>query len=79
MSDKQRDLILSSGIETLIIATDNDQVGHRFAGVLCDEFAGILELKRFIFPLGKKDVNEISKHEIICGETVQMVVNFLRE
>lgn len=79
MSDKQRDLILSSGIETLIIATDNDQVGHRFAGVLCDEFAGILELRRFIFPSGKKDVNEISKHEIISGETLPMVVNFLRK
>lgn len=70
MSQMQKDLILRSGIEEMIIATDNDKAGHRFAGVLADEFMGLIDLKRVQFPDNIKDVNELNSHDlkkIICS------------
>lgn len=64
MTDRQKTLILNSGIETLIIATDNDTVGERFAGVLIDEFVGWFDVKRLPIPQGKKDVNDMTAEEI---------------
>lgn len=77
MSDKQYRLLRSSGIECLVIATDNDTVGHRFAEVLKQEFMGIFDVKRFIFPSGKKDVNDISKHDIIKGKFIDCTLRSL--
>ena len=70
ISDEQCKLIRSSGIEKMVIATDNDVVGHRVAKVLTDEFIGSYLIDRLIFPEGKKDVNEISKHDIIRCTTI---------
>lgn len=75
MSDKQCQLLHSSGIECLVIATDNDTVGHRFADVLKHEFMGKFNVKRFVFPIGKKDVNEISKHEIKSGKVIDCLLS----
>lgn len=71
MNDTQKNLLLNSGIETLVIATDNDVVGQRFAQVLKEEFAGILDLKKIIFPVGVKDINEMN------GEQINHCVNNL--
>lgn len=64
ISDIQKKLILKTDIECLVVATDNDLVGHRFADVLKEEFMGIYQVKRLILPVGKKDVNELSPTEI---------------
>ena len=79
INDTQRGLILNSGIESLIIATDNDVVGHRFAEVLVGDFMGILECYRIPFPKGKKDVNEMTKAEVFqacnCKKLIQLKLN----
>lgn len=77
MSDKQLALILSSGIESLVIATDNDPVGERFAAVLTHEFAGILNLSRFNFPSGKKDVNDLTPEQVKNGVITPIFISFL--
>lgn len=64
ITDRQRTLILNSCIDNMIVATDNDVVGHRFADVLKDEFTGWIATQRIKFPKGIKDVNEMSKEEI---------------
>lgn len=64
MSQRQKDLILRSGIEELIIATDNDTAGHRFADMLSDAFMGLMDLKRVQFPQNIKDVNELTGDQI---------------
>ena len=64
-NDIQKDLILNSGIETLIIATDNDVVGNRFAAVLYEEFGGNFNCYRIGFPPNIKDVNEMTPEQIV--------------
>ncbi|OAA90890.1 toprim domain-containing protein [Clostridium ljungdahlii] len=64
LSDVQKNLILNSGIEKLVIATDNDQVGHRFRNALKQELAAHMTLYDFKFPSGKKDINELKESEL---------------
>lgn len=64
INETQKKLILNSGIKSLVIATDNDVVGHRFAGVLAEEFMGYMDCFRTKFPIGKKDVNELNTGEL---------------
>lgn len=64
INEIQKNLILNTGIESLIIATDNDVVGHRFAKVLGDTFGGIFNCSRITFPEGVKDVNELSSEQL---------------
>lgn len=64
INEVQKKIILNTGIETLVIATDNDVVGHRFAEVLKKEFGGIFNCLRLEFPEGVKDVNEMSSDQI---------------
>ena len=78
MNEIQKMLILNSGIESLVIATDNDVVGQRFGQVLKEEFAGILDLKRVIFPEGAKDMNDLNPDEIkVCADTLKVVKDFI--
>lgn len=77
ISESQCRLLRSSGIETIIIATDNDTVGHRFADVLVKEFLSYMNVFRFIFPEGKKDVNELLPYEIIGGKIEERKPLFL--
>lgn len=72
MNEVQKKLILNSGIETFVIATDSDVVGRRFAEVLKNEFAGIFNIKIFNFPEGAKDVNDLE-----CGELLKIKTNLL--
>lgn len=64
LSEQQQQELLLLGIETLIIATDMDTVGERFAEVLALELGGYMDVKRMILPTGKKDVNECNASEI---------------
>lgn len=64
LSDKQKQLILKAGIDELVIATDNDAVGHRFRQFLKDEFAGLLRVYDVEFPANKKDINELDYQQI---------------
>lgn len=70
MNEVQKNLILNSGIERLVIATDNDVVGQRFGEVLFKEFGGVLKVYKFVIPEGKKDVNELSPEELKLHKSV---------
>lgn len=65
MSEAQKKLILNSPIEELVVATDNDAVGKKFAERLEKELGGYIVLSRFNFPEKYKDVNDIPSKEII--------------
>lgn len=72
ISDKQEELIRLTNIDTIIIATDNDIVGNRFAEVLYKVFGGYYNILRPIFPDKVKDVNE-------CDElTIKSMKNSLQ-
>lgn len=64
ISETQINLIKSTDIDELVIATDNDAVGHRVAGVLANEFCGYMNVKRLKFPEGVKDVNEMTASQL---------------
>lgn len=64
INEIQKKLILNSGIESLVIATDNDAVGQRFGEVLAKELNGYIIVKKICFPVEKKDVNDLSENEV---------------
>lgn len=68
MSDTQRDLILSSGIKTLVICTDNDKAGRRAGLEIIRELNGFIEIHAIDFPDYAKDVNDIQPETLkpIC-------------
>lgn len=79
LSDKQKLLILKAGIEELVIATDNDAVGHRFRQFLKQEFAGHLRIFDVEFPANKKDINELNRQQVayVISTTRSISFNFL--
>lgn len=64
LSEQQKTQILNCGFSEIIIATDNDKVGERFAIFLQEEFAGHTEVSRIKFPTNKKDINELTDIEL---------------
>lgn len=64
ISSKQRDLLLSVGVDTIIIASDNDVAGERFAKQLLNEFACYVKIGRIHIPQGYKDVNDLPPHQL---------------
>jgi DNA primase len=60
MSEYQKELILSSGIKTLVIATDNDKAGRRAGLEIIRELNGLLSIHAIDFPDNVKDVNDMS-------------------
>lgn len=79
LSDIQSKLILTSGIEEIVIATDNDKVGHRFRQFLKKEFEGHMIVLDVSFPLNKKDVNELTAPEIkqMCTNLSKQSISFI--
>lgn len=78
MNDTQKKLLLNSGIECLVIATDNDVVGQRFGQVLTEEFAGLFEIKKIFFSNNVKDVNELTPSQItFCKSNLQALGDFI--
>lgn len=74
MNDVQKKLIINSGVEIVVIATDNDVVGQRFAQALINQLVGHVELKKISIPAGKKDVNDLSPEEVgFCHKTASFV------
>ena len=65
ISNIQLKLLKQSPIETLIIASDNDEAGMKMKDKLIKSLGGVMILKEFHYPDGKKDVNEISPEQLI--------------
>ncbi|MFT4413168.1 toprim domain-containing protein [Fredinandcohnia humi] len=78
LTKRQRELILQSPIETVVIATDNDKAGKKIAKSIIQELNGLLELEEIILPEYAKDVNDLSSDEImsIVDKTRSIGLNF---
>lgn len=74
MTRKQRDLILQSGIEELVIATDNDKAGHEIARSIFERLGGYIMIQRISFPNNVKDVNEMTTSQLLSavGQSYQI-------
>ena len=59
VNEEQIDKLKKSGAETLVIATDNDNVGRALAKTLAEELQMYMDVKIFRHPDGVKDVNEL--------------------
>lgn len=78
INDIQKSLLLNSDLESLVIATDNDEVGKRFGNVLWEEFAGYMIIRMIKIPNGYKDVNELSREKLeVCQKTKYFKMNKL--
>lgn len=64
LSDRQEKLLLSTNIEELVVASDNDKVGNRLRGVLKSTFLPYFKVYDFPFFENKKDVNEMTGEQI---------------
>ena len=65
LTQRQRDLIIQSPIEKLGIATDNDRAGQRVAKSIMGQLGGYMVIKKINLPEQVKDVNELSRGEIV--------------
>lgn len=65
MTKHQKQLILDSGIETLVLATDNDRAGERLARSIHKELGGLLVVEQMSFPEQYKDVNDMPTDELL--------------
>lgn len=65
LSDKQKRLLLLSGIETLVIATDNDKAGFKIRKQLERELMGYMDIKILYLPYHAKDVNDLGPEELL--------------
>jgi DNA primase len=64
LTEEQKELLLMSGIETLILATDNDTVGRSIRKSIIKNLGGYMNLKNFPFPEHAKDVNDLTPEEL---------------
>jgi len=65
LTKKQRRLLLDSGIETIVLATDNDKQGRRLAKSISVNIGGFIDIEYMEFPDRYKDVNDIPSNELI--------------
>ncbi|MFD9628605.1 toprim domain-containing protein [Peribacillus muralis] len=79
-SDEQRRKLLLSGVETIILATDNDKAGFRIKKQMERQLIGQVRLKELYLPPYAKDVNDLVPQELLnylehaeyCGPSVQI-------
>lgn len=64
MSDIQKQLLLNSPVETLVIAADNDQQGYKFKRQLIQNFTGIFKLGQVKFQSDWKDIGDIPDNKV---------------
>jgi DNA primase len=74
LTRKQKRLIIDAGIETLVLATDNDKQGRRLAKSIHEQLGGLLVIEEMGFPEKYKDVNDIPTVELIeyANNTIEL-------
>jgi 5S rRNA maturation endonuclease (ribonuclease M5) len=65
LTKKQKRLLIDSGIETLVLATDNDKQGRRLAKSIHGQLGGLMVIEEMRFPEVYKDVNDIPTEELV--------------
>jgi DNA primase len=64
LSAEQKRKLLLSGVESFVLATDNDKAGRRIRASLEEELAGFVKLLEVTIPDYAKDVNEVKPEDI---------------
>lgn len=64
LSTRQEELLLSSPIETLILAFDKDNAGNRARDNVTKRLLGKLQLKGLTIAVGCKDVNDMTPEQV---------------
>jgi 5S rRNA maturation endonuclease (ribonuclease M5) len=65
LTKKQKRLLIDSGIETLVLATDNDKQGERLKRSIHSQLGGLMNIEEMSFPEHFKDVNDIPTDELL--------------
>lgn len=68
MSKRQKQLLISSPIKEIIVATDNDPAGRACAEQIISEITGILSVILLGFPEGVKDICDMDSEQILGAE-----------
>ncbi|MGG3561637.1 toprim domain-containing protein [Neobacillus rhizosphaerae] len=79
LTKKQKRLLLDSGIETLVLATDNDKQGRRLKNSIHGQLGGLMNIEEMSFPEHYKDVNDIPTDELIEYATNTVELTFSLE
>lgn len=64
LSADQKALLIRSGVESIIIATDNDAAGNRVRESIKKELGGLIDLKDLKLPDHAKDINDLDPGEL---------------
>lgn len=65
LTKQQKRLLLDSGIETLVLATDNDRAGRLLSRSVHRQLGGFMVIEEMEFPDHYKDVNDIPTEELL--------------
>ncbi|MDQ0976593.1 DNA primase [Neobacillus niacini] len=73
-NDARKQLLLRSPIKTLVIASDNDQVGREVRDKIVKAVVGYKDLHEIVFPDYAKDVNDLKPEQLkeVCTNTAQV-------
>jgi DNA primase len=65
LTKKQKRLLIDAGIETLVLATDNDKQGRRLSKSIHGQLGGLMNIEEMVFPEIYKDVNDIPTEKLL--------------
>ncbi len=79
LTTKQKRLLIDAGIETLVLATDNDKQGRRLAKSIHGQLGGLMNIESMEFPEIYKDVNDIPTDQLLiyANETTEWTFDLL--
>lgn len=66
LNPRQRELLIQSPLETLVLATDNDKAGKRIAQTLTSELSGFMAMRSIDLPGHVKDINDLNCEELLA-------------
>jgi DNA primase len=67
LTDRQRDIIVRSPIESIVLATDNDEAGNTARKALTARLSGYVDVSELPIPYFAKDVNDLSPEQLISA------------
>jgi hypothetical protein len=79
LTKKQKRLLIDAGIETLVLATDNDKQGRRLAKSILGQLGGLMDIEEMVFPEIYKDVNDIPTDKLLeyANNTIERTFDLL--
>jgi 5S rRNA maturation endonuclease (ribonuclease M5) len=79
LTKHQKRLLIDAGIETLVLATDNDKQGLRLKKSIHGQLGGLMNIEEMSFPEHYKDVNDIPTEELLdyASNTIEHTFDLL--